>query len=59
MYDDRLYQVDLRGSRSFGSGARRVKLMVDLYNALNGNAGAAARGVRRRRSVVVPDRRDV
>ena len=38
MYDDRLYQVDLRGSRSFGSGARRVKLMVDLYNALNGNA---------------------
>ncbi len=37
MYDDRLYQVDLRGSRSFGSGARRVKLMVDLYNALNAN----------------------
>jgi hypothetical protein len=38
LYDDRLYQVDLRGSRSFGRGARRLKVMVDLYNAFNGNA---------------------
>jgi hypothetical protein len=38
MYDDRLYQVDLRGSRSFGRGSRRVKVMIDLYNAFNGNA---------------------
>ena len=37
MYDDRLYQVDVRGSRSFGSGRTRIKLMLDLYNALNAN----------------------
>ena len=38
MYDDRLYQLDLRGSRTFGRGQPRVKVMVDLYNALNGNS---------------------
>ncbi|MBI4477374.1 MAG: TonB-dependent receptor [Acidobacteria bacterium] len=38
LYDDRLYQVDLRGTRVFGIGARRVRLMVDLYNAFYNNA---------------------
>jgi hypothetical protein len=38
MYDDRMYQLDLRGTKSFGRGNTRVRLMVDLYNALNGNA---------------------
>ncbi|OFW24733.1 MAG: hypothetical protein A3H97_20140 [Acidobacteria bacterium RIFCSPLOWO2_02_FULL_65_29] len=38
LYDDRLYQVDIRGSKSFGRGNTRVRLMVDLYNALNNNA---------------------
>jgi hypothetical protein len=38
MYDERYYQVDLRGTRTFGRGATRIRLMVDLYNAFNGNA---------------------
>jgi carboxypeptidase family protein len=38
LYDDRLYQVDLRGTKTLGSGRTRVRLMVDLYNALNNNA---------------------
>jgi hypothetical protein len=37
LYDDRLNQMDLRGTRTFGRGKTRVRLMVDLYNALNGN----------------------
>ena len=37
LYDDRIYQVDLRGTKTFGRGRTRVRLMVDLYNALNGN----------------------
>ena len=38
LYDDRLYQLDLRGTKTFGSGRTRVRVMVDLYNAMNGNA---------------------
>jgi hypothetical protein len=38
MYDERYYQLDLRGTRTFGRGNTRVRLMFDLYNALNGNA---------------------
>ncbi len=38
LYDDRLYQLDLRGTKTFGRGSSRVRLMVDLYNALNSNA---------------------
>lgn len=38
MYDDRLYQTDIRGSKSFGRGQTRLRVMVDLYNALNSNA---------------------
>ena len=38
LYDDRLYQLDLRTTKSFGRARHRVRLMVDLYNALNNNA---------------------
>jgi hypothetical protein len=38
LYDDRLYQMDLRGSRTFGRGNTRLRLMVDLYNVFNNNA---------------------
>jgi hypothetical protein len=38
LYDDRYYQVDLRATRTFGRGTTRIRLMIDLYNALNGNA---------------------
>jgi hypothetical protein len=38
MYDDRLVQLDLRGAKTFGRGANRVRVMIDLYNALNNNA---------------------
>jgi hypothetical protein len=38
LYDDRLFQVDLRGTKTFGRGNTRVRLMVDLYNAFNSNA---------------------
>ncbi len=38
MYDDRLYQADLRGTRTFGRGSTRVRVMIDLYNAFNSNA---------------------
>jgi hypothetical protein len=37
LYDDRLFQTDLRASRAFGRGARRVRVMIDLYNAFNAN----------------------
>jgi hypothetical protein len=37
MYDERLYQLDIRGTRVFGRGTTRLRVMVDLYNALNGN----------------------
>jgi hypothetical protein len=37
LYDDRLYQLDLRTSRVFGRGTSRVRVMVDLYNAFNNN----------------------
>jgi len=37
LYDDRLNQMDLRGTRTFGRGKTRVKLMVDLYNSLKAN----------------------
>lgn len=38
-YDDRYFQLDLRGSRSIklGGFADRLKVNVDLYNVLNGN----------------------
>jgi hypothetical protein len=38
MYDDRLYQVDLRGTKTFGRGSTRVRVMIDLYNAFNNNS---------------------
>ncbi|MBI3262842.1 MAG: TonB-dependent receptor [Acidobacteria bacterium] len=38
MYDDRLYQVDLRATKVFGRVNRRVRIMMDLYNVLNNNA---------------------
>src|SRR5262249_54804047 len=38
LFDDRLNQLDLRATRSFGHGRSRVRVMVDLYNALNGNS---------------------
>jgi hypothetical protein len=37
MYDERMYQLDIRGTKQLGRGNTRVRLMVDLYNALNGN----------------------
>lgn len=38
-FDDRFNQLDLRGTRVFNLGGNtRVKVMLDLYNALNGNA---------------------
>jgi hypothetical protein len=37
LYDDRYNQLDLRATRTFGRGARRVRVMIDLYNALNAN----------------------
>jgi hypothetical protein len=38
LYDDRLFQVDLRASRAFGRGTNRLRVMVDLYNVLNNNS---------------------
>lgn len=38
MYDDRLYQTDLRGTKTFRRGNTRLRLMIDLYNAFNSNA---------------------
>jgi hypothetical protein len=38
LYDDRLYQTDIRGSRTFTRGQLRLRLMIDLYNAFNSNA---------------------
>jgi hypothetical protein len=37
LYDERMYQLDIRGTKAFGRGNTRLRLMVDLYNALNGN----------------------
>src|SRR5207344_2066120 len=38
LYDDRLFQTDLRATRTFGRGNTRLKVMIDLYNAFNSNA---------------------
>ena len=38
LYDDRLYQTDIRGSKTVGKGRTRVRFMVDLYNLFNSNA---------------------
>ncbi len=38
MYDDRLFQLDLRGTKTLRQGTNRLRLMVDLYNVLNSNA---------------------
>jgi hypothetical protein len=38
LYDDRYYQLDIRGTKTFGRGNTRLRLMIDLYNALNGNS---------------------
>ena len=35
LYDDRLNQVDLRGTRRFNVGRTRLQGIVELYNALN------------------------
>ena len=35
MYDERLYQLDLRASKSFRIGRARLQANVDLYNAAN------------------------
>ena len=37
LFDERMYQLDIRGTKTFGRGNTRLRLMVDLYNALNGN----------------------
>ena len=37
LYDDRMYQADLRGTKQFGRGNTRVRVMIDLYNAFNTN----------------------
>ena len=38
MYDERLYQLDLRFAKTIRFGERRIQGIVDIYNALNGNA---------------------
>jgi hypothetical protein len=38
VYDDRLYQVDIRASKIFRFGTRRVQGNIDLYNAANAGA---------------------
>jgi hypothetical protein len=38
MYDDRLFQLDLRASRIFRFGSRSVRGMVDLFNVFNANS---------------------
>ena len=38
LYDDRLYQTDLRATKTFGRRNTRVRVMIDLYNAFNSNA---------------------
>jgi hypothetical protein len=35
LYDDRLNQVDLRGTRRFAVGRMRIQAVAELYNALN------------------------
>jgi len=38
MYDERLYQLDLRASKLFRFGRSRLQANVDLYNAANAGA---------------------
>jgi hypothetical protein len=38
MYSSRITQIDLRVAKNFPVGGTRIKAMLDLYNALNGNA---------------------
>ena len=38
MYEDRLYQVDLRASKIVRFGTKRLQANVDLYNAANSSA---------------------
>jgi hypothetical protein len=38
MYDERLYQVDFRGSKIFRLGTRSLQANVDLYNAMNSSS---------------------
>ena len=38
MYDERLYQLDLRASKVFRFGRSRLQANVDLYNAANAGA---------------------
>jgi hypothetical protein len=38
MYDERLYQLDLRASKLFRVGRSRIQANVDLYNAANAGA---------------------
>jgi hypothetical protein len=38
LFDDRLYQTDLRATKTFGRGNTRLRVMIDLYNAFNSNA---------------------
>jgi hypothetical protein len=38
MYDERLYQFDLRGSKIFRIGRSRLQANVDLYNAFNASS---------------------
>lgn len=37
LYGDRLNQIDLRFAKIFRSGQRRVQVMADIYNLMNGN----------------------
>ena len=68
IFGDRMNQVDLRFTKIFRTGGRRLQAMVDLYNALNGNtilvysntygatAGATAGAAWQRPQVIMPGR---
>jgi len=38
LYGERLNQIDIRFAKAFRSGARRIQVMADVYNLMNGNA---------------------
>jgi hypothetical protein len=68
IFGDRMNQVDVRFTKIFRMGGRRLQGMVDLYNALNGNtilvysntygatAGATAGAAWQRPQVIMPGR---
>ena len=42
MFTPRRTQIDLRVSKSFRSGARKVQVMADVFNLTNSNASVGA-----------------